>query len=198
MYNNTFLLLFNKNVLQNEKSYYIMYLKKRLQVGGNKMTKTKSPLASFLKVSLDILIAIAVIIYVVIIIRSVSSKPDFSSLRNTITYSLFLIGGGGLYVILSSLRRIVNSLITSNPLIHDNVKRIRNISTACFVVAAGYILNFFINGQYLDFRVVYIDNKGIHTDLEFLIFFFSGCFILILSEVFKKAVEVKEENDYTI
>jgi hypothetical protein len=162
------------------------------------MAKSKAPLASFLKISLDILIAVAAIMYIVIIATSITSKPDFSSIRSDITYSLFLIGGGGLYVILFNLRKIVVSLISSDPFVHENVKSIRNISKACFVVASGYILNFFINGQYSDFKVVYIDNKGIHTDLEFLIFFFAGCFILILSEVFKKAVEVKEENDYTV
>lgn len=159
---------------------------------------TKSPLISFLKISLDILIAVAAAMYIVIIVRGITSKPDFSTIKSIITYSLFLVGGGGLYVILFNLRKIVISLISSDPFVYENVKRIRNISKACFVVAAGYVLNFFINDQYLDFKLAYIDNKGIHTDLEFLIFFFAGCFILILSEVFKRAVQVKEENDYTV
>jgi hypothetical protein len=159
---------------------------------------TKSPLVSFLKISLDILIAVAAAMYIIIIVRGITSKPDFSTIKSIITYSLFLVGGGGLYAILFNLRKIVISLISSDPFVHENVKRIRNISKACFVVAAGYVLNFFINDQYLDFKLAYIDNKGIHTDLEFLIFFFAGCFILILSEVFKRAVEVKEENDYTV
>jgi len=70
------------------------------------MTKTKSPLASFLKVSLDILIAVAAIMYIIIIVRVITSKPDFSSIKNIITYSLFLVGGGGLYAILFNLRKI--------------------------------------------------------------------------------------------
>jgi hypothetical protein len=56
----------------------------------------------------------------------------------------------------------------------------------------------FINKQYVNFTLVAIDNKGIHTDLEFLIFFFAACFIFVLSQVFKQAVEFKEENDLTI
>ncbi|MBV7276606.1 DUF2975 domain-containing protein [Clostridium thailandense] len=154
-------------------------------------------LTSFLKISLDILIAFAAIVYFVIIGRYII-RPDLSSIRSIITYSLFIVGGGGLYVILFSLRKIVSTVTNSNPFVYENAKRIRNISIGCFIISAGYVLNFFINTQYKDFYIVYIDKKGIHTDLEFLIFFFAGWIILILSEVFRKAIEIKEENDYTI
>ncbi|HCW04918.1 MAG TPA: hypothetical protein DGK91_10605 [Clostridium sp.] len=69
---------------------------------------------------------------------------------------------------------------------------------SCFTITACYIINFIINNQFRDFKFILIDEQGILTDIEFLIFFFTGCFILILSQVFKQAIEYKEDNDLTI
>ena len=75
---------------------------------------------------------------------------------------------------------------------------LKRISLLCFLISICYAINFVINGQYKNFNIAYVDTSGIHTDIEFLIFFFVGWFILILSQVFKQAVEAKEENEFTI
>ena len=92
----------------------------------------------------------------------------------------------------------MNSLVKITPFIWGNVKSLRNVAISCFTVSGCYVVNFFINNQFLNFKLIEIDVTGIHTDIEVIIFFFPGCFTAILSKVFKQAIEVKEENDLTI
>ncbi|MCJ7689619.1 MAG: DUF2975 domain-containing protein [Clostridiaceae bacterium] len=159
----------------------------------------KMSLASFLKITLDIMIITGIVVYFIMLKQTLMGKSvDMSWGRFLITYTLFIIGGTSVVLILFNLRKIVNSLINITPFIRVNVLCLKRISLLCFTVSICYAINFVINGQYKDFNIAYVDSSGIHTDIEFLIFFFVGWFILILSEVFKQAVEVKEENEFTI
>ncbi|MCB2290080.1 DUF2975 domain-containing protein [Clostridium sp. CS001] len=159
----------------------------------------KMSLASFLKISLDIMIIIGIAIYFILSKGMLSGKEvNMAWFRYSITYILFSIGGISVILILFQLRKVVISLINVTPFIIDNVLSLKRISLLCFIISICYALNFVINGQYKNFSIAYIDSSGIHTDIEFLIFFFAGWFILILSKVFKQAVEAKEENEFTI
>ncbi|MGH4124148.1 MAG: DUF2975 domain-containing protein [Clostridium sp.] len=159
----------------------------------------KMSLASLLKILLDIMIVIGLVVYIIMSKQTLTEKGvDMSSGRFISTYILFTIGRISIILILFNLRKIVDSLIKVTPFIRHNVLCLKRISLLCFSIAICFALNFFINGQYKNFNIAYVDANGIHTDIEFLIFFFVGWFILILSEVFKQAIEVKEENEFTI
>jgi hypothetical protein len=159
----------------------------------------KTSLSSLLKIMLDGLIIIGFIVYLLILREAlVVEQVNLLSLKNISTCFLFVLGGFALLCIMYYLRCIMNSLIKANPFIWENVESLKNIAISCFIITGCYILNFFINSQYLDFKLIEINAKGVHTDIEFIIFFFAGCFTLILSKVFKQAIEVKEENDFTI
>jgi hypothetical protein len=159
----------------------------------------KHSLASILKIAMDILLILGPLVFIFVLVLSIhNGEGDFANLRNVFTGLLYITGGSSLLAILYNLRNIIASLINSTPFIMKNVHRLRNIAISCFLVSSSYILNFFVNQQFKNFKFISIDSSGIHTDIEFLIFFFTGCFILILSKVFKQAVEVKEENDFTI
>ncbi|MCY6371103.1 DUF2975 domain-containing protein [Clostridium ganghwense] len=156
-------------------------------------------LADFLKIMLDILLLIGIGMFIFISKNALSSDAlQISTSRKVFICSLFLIGSISLILIVYNLRKIVKSLIIVNPFVRENVRSLRNISIECFTVATCYLLNFFMNPKYGEFHLIAIDARGVHTDMEFFIFFFAGCFILILSKVFQQAVETKEENDFTI
>lgn len=159
----------------------------------------KNSLASILKIAMDILLVLGPLVFLLVLIFTLQNgEGHFANLRNIFTGFLYILGGSSLISILYNLRNTVASLINSTPFIMKNVHRLANIAISCFLVSACYVFNFFVNQQFKDFRLIYIDASGIHTDIEFLIFFFTGCFMLILSKVFKQAVEVKEEHDFTI
>ncbi|MFT5873590.1 MAG: hypothetical protein ACI8WT_002537 [Clostridium sp.] len=156
-------------------------------------------LASLLKISLDIMIITGIVIYFIMSKQTFAEKAaNMLWGRFIVTYILFTIGGISVILILLNLRQIVDSLINLTPFIKHNVLCLKRISFLCFSVSICYATDFLINGQYKNFNIAYIDASGIHTDIEFLIFFFVGWFILILSQIFKQAVEVKEENEFTI
>lgn len=159
----------------------------------------KASLASALKILLNIIILTGVITFLYVFYSSYKrTNGEILNFKTLSTGTLYLIGGLSLIGVLYNLRTIIDSLVKSNPFVISNVKSLRNTSFCCFVISVCYILNIILNQGLSNFKLIYIDISGIHTDIEFLIFFFAGCFILILSKVFKQAVEVKEENDFTI
>lgn len=159
----------------------------------------KTSLSSLLKLMLDSLIVIGFIVYLLILRKAlVTQKINLLNPKNIITCILFVLGGFALLCIMYYLRCIMNSLVKSTPFINQNVESLKSVASSCFIISGCYVVNFFINNQYLNFRLIEIDIKGIHTDIEFIIFFFAGCFTLVLSKVFKQAIEVKEENDFTV
>lgn len=156
-------------------------------------------LSGVLKNTLNFLIVSGALVFLYVLIRAfMESSSSTFSFRIIFTTFLYLLGGISLLTILYFLRNIIDSLVKVTPFIEENVRSLRNISISCFIISLCYIVNFFVNQQYKNFKLIYIDSSGVHTDIEFIIFFFAGCFILILSYVFKQAVEVKEENDYTV
>ncbi|MBX4261362.1 DUF2975 domain-containing protein [Clostridium estertheticum] len=159
----------------------------------------KTSLSSLLKLMLDVLMITGFIVYLFILRRAlIIEKTNLLNPKNIVTCTLFVLGGFALLCIMYYLRCIINSLVKMTPFIWKNVRSLRNVASACFTVSGCYVINFFINNQFLNFKLIEIDASGIHTDIEFIIFFFAGCFTLILSKVFKQAIEVKEENDLTI
>lgn len=162
--------------------------------------KKQITMASFLIIVLNILIAIGVVSCICIAAFSIFSEngAESNTLDIAVNIVLFLTGTGSLILILCNLRKILKTVIKVNPFTMENVKSLKHIACCCFVVTICYLINFFYNNQFKSFSFITIDSKGIHTDMEFAIFFFAGLFVLILAEVYKQAVEVKEENDYTV
>lgn len=157
----------------------------------------KMSLSSVLRISLDILMVGGLVLWVITFVKYILDTGHLD-LSLTITYTLFVVGGIASLAILYYLRKIVCTLIKVTPFVSDNVRSMERISICCFIITSNYIINFFCNRQYTDFDIITYDYTGIHTDFEAVIFFFAGCFILILSKVFQQAVQVKEENDLTI
>lgn len=128
----------------------------------------------------------------------VNLKSQIDPWDKGIIMLLLCIGIICVFLIVIQLKRVINTLIEANPFVMGNVKNLRKISVECFIVAGCYLVNFLINLNFKEFKFIYVDSNGIHTDMEFIIFIFAGCFILILSKVFEQAVEYKEENDFTV
>lgn len=159
----------------------------------------KMSLATALKIVLSLLLICGAGVFFYIFYRVISSEYFWAYFpQGYMLLGFYIIGGLALGHILYRFLRISNTLIESNPFTTDNVKSLKWIAYDCFTVSACYLINFIINPAYGHMEIITIDIKGIHTDVEYLIFLFAGCFILILSKVFEQAVKFKEENDLTI
>ena len=159
----------------------------------------KKSMSSILSFSIYLLYIIGALMYIALIRQTFfTGHTALPSIKMAATTVLFTAGSASLFVILINLNGILKTLVNSDPFISKNVTRLKNIAICCFTISITYVINFFVNNQYISFSFIDFDLTGIHTDMEFIIFFFAGCFVLVLAEVFKKAVSFKEENDFTI
>ena len=156
-------------------------------------------LVKFLKITINIMMIIGLFscISIVISVFILQYKGKISS-RFIINGLIFFSGSGSLIGILNKLKKIMESVLKRSPFVMSNVRHLNSIALYCYTITFCYLINFIYNEQYKEFRLVSIDFSGVHTDTEFIIFFFAGCFILVLAQVYKQAIEVKEENDFTI
>lgn len=83
------------------------------------------------------------------------------------------------------MRKIFKTLNRHNPFMMDNVTSLKRVSVFSFIISGCYVIKI-------------ICYNSILTMVITMLFIMLGLFLLVLSEVFKQAVEVKEENDLTI
>ncbi len=81
----------------------------------------------------------------------------------------------------------------------DNSKRLNKISKSCFIISAIYlIISILIIILIKDIIADLISYILAFSIMLMIIFAVSGIGIKILNEIYKKAIEYKEENDLTI
>lgn len=156
-------------------------------------------LSQILKITLNIAIIFGIVMTGNVFYNIFFNRENSLNTNEKVVFgTLLIIGIISLFLIVLELRKIIGTLIESNPFVRENVVSFKKISVESFIIAGCYISNLIFNSNFKNFKFIYVDNSGIHTDMEFLIFLFAGIFIFILAKVFEKAVEFKEENDFTI
>ena len=98
---------------------------------------------------------------------------------------VLLLSGICCVFMLFHLKKMYRTLLVGNPFIPDNVKRLRMIAVACFLIALIYIAKCFFLFTY-------------GTVIIVLVFIIGCLFCLTLKDLFKQAVNYKAENDLTI
>ena len=95
------------------------------------------------------------------------------------------ISGFFCLVTVYEMRKIFKTLNRKDPFMADNVKSLKRIAFASFIISACYVVKIFVFNSFL-------------TIILAMIFIIAGLFTVILAEVFRQAVEFKQENDLTI
>lgn len=156
---------------------------------GNKELKS----ASFLKGILNFTWVMFVFLIASSIHINVTSGDNMNFIALQIvlllTFAFFMLS------IIMNLRRIILSVLNKNPFIDQNVVRFRRIGYNTLILAiAGAIMN----GQN-DTGTKIIHIKPIFSlNPELLLTIIFGVLALVLAEVFRMALEIKNENDLTI
>ena len=88
-------------------------------------------------------------------------------------------------VIVHEIRILLKNLNKRNPFILENVQSLNRIAVASLMVAACYAIKMIFYNSFL-------------TIIVMMVFIIAGFFSIILAEVFRQAVLVKEENEMTI
>lgn len=114
----------------------------------------------------------------------------FMLIFSVISYFLFI-------AIVHELVKINDTVLHKKPFVMDNIKRLKKIAVYLFTISAYIFVRDLVtlNGHLLAF---FFNKGGLITDSEFLIFVLLGVFVLILANIFKSAIDLKNENDLTI
>lgn len=101
-------------------------------------------------------------------------------------YMVLLVITGALALsIVYHIRKIFKTLKRKDPFMMDNVQSLKRMGIASFLISAFYIFKIIFYNSFLTIILV-------------MVFIIAGFFSVILAEVFRQAVEVKQENDFTV
>ena len=88
-------------------------------------------------------------------------------------------------IILNELRKIFNTCKLENPFVFENIKSLKRISFASIIIGVLFCAKLIVITSFMTMIVIFV-------------FILASVFAIILAEVFQKAVEYKNEHDYTI
>lgn len=163
-------------------------------------------LSSKVVLGLDVLFIIISFIDVIVlgtlmkVIRNIIVEKNVQNNVSDLTFFIMLIITGiiALYIIYQFIKIFIN--LKNNILFSiDNAKRLNIVSNSCFIISIVYL----IMATLMFFMLDTLIGEFIHYIFVFsmtlmVIFAVSGIGIKILNEIYKKAIEYKEENDFTI
>lgn len=156
-------------------------------------------LSKALSIILNVAIIFGIILTGILIYDTfINRKIQNILIDQGIVIALLVVGISSLFFIVFTLKGVIKTLIKGDPFVRSNAIAFKKISLSCLIIALCYLINLFMNSNFKEFKFIYVDNMGIHTDMEVFIFLFASAFIYILAKVFEKAVSFKEENDLTI
>lgn len=140
------------------------------------------------KVIIDVLFYLSIVctILVPFISKSIFKWIRYANLQYLIPFTtlLFLSGCCCVYI-LFNLKQMFKSLLVGNPFIDKNVSHFRKIAVGCMAISLIYIIKCFFAFTLATLLIASV--------------FVIGClFCLTLKDLFKQAINYKNENDLTI
>ncbi len=157
----------------------------------------KKSLSTVIKIFLWILLAICLLVVImggIVVISDFSFFNSSSTLRSLIVLYLSSIPAA---VLISQFIGIFKSLENNEVFDKKNLKRLRTSYISSIIMGIMYLINsimLFFSPEDENWIIIYMLLTYIIT-LVFLIF---GVGLIVLSEIYKRAIKYKEENDLTI
>lgn len=153
-----------------------------------KNTRSKS-FATLVKIILDVLFVFCIISLLASPLIMNKAIYLYSSFKTTYLFNnifvLLVISNMVVIYVLYELRRIFKSIKNGTPFIEDNVKSLFRMGIASCMLSLVFIYKLFVFKSFITYFII-------------LVLIIAGCFSFTLSELFKEAMRVKEENDLTI
>lgn len=146
------------------------------------------------------IVDIVVLSIIIKIVTHITAEEDIQNNISDLVFFIMIISTGiiALFIIYQFIK-IFKNLKRDILFCEDNVKSLNIVSCSCFVISSLYlvitIFIFSIMENLIGEFVHYIFAISI---ILMIIFAVSGVGIKILNEIYKKAIEYKEENDFTI
>ena len=157
----------------------------------------KKSLSSIIKIFLWILLIICLLVVLIggiVVIKEFSYFNTDNTLRSLIILYLSSIPAS---ILIIQFIGIFKSLENSKVFENQNVKRLKTSYITSIIMGIMYLVNsimLFLSRAEENWEIVYMFLMYVVT-LVFLIF---GVGLIVLLEIYKKAIKYKEENDLTI
>lgn len=157
----------------------------------------KRSLSTVIKVFLWILLTICLIVVILGGIVVISEFNFFNTTNTLRTLIVLYLSSMPAAILISQFVGIFRSLENNDVFDKGNLKRLRISYVSSIIMGIMYLVNsvmLYFSTEDENWVIVYILLTYIIT-LVFLIF---GVGLIVLSEIYKKAIKYKEENDLTI
>jgi hypothetical protein len=145
-------------------------------------------LSGFVKKLLDLVFlgGIAIFLGLPFVLKWYMAELDNTNNSNYY-FLLFFLYFTGLFClwIVFEMKKIFKTLNRKNPFMMDNVICLKRMSIGALTISGAYVI-----------KIIFLNS--VLTIIIAMIFLIAGLFLVILAEVFKQAVEFKQENDLTI
>jgi len=134
-----------------------------------------------------------------------------SKVLSFLGYLLYTIGSSvSIFVVIYQLKKVIKSVQNKKPFTFENVKRFNIMAFSMLTFDALYLIYVVVNRIYV-FTQNHIDIKirvymlltelipGTGSQITYLlIYFVLGCFFIIVGNIFKQAIDIKNENELTV
>ena len=146
----------------------------------------KNSLSNFIEICLKIIFVIGIIIYITLPFLLSKYVELFNPVLDYIPALVILyVSGIPALIIVFKFIKIFNTLKQDNPFTMENVKHLKVISICSLIISIEYIIGMFFIVSIFEIILIAV----------FIIVWLGG---YILSELLRKAIDYKEENELTI
>lgn len=139
------------------------------------------------KLIVDILFyfGIVCVISVPFTVKYISGFYGYNNSETVIFAIMLIVSGAAAVYILYEFKRMFRTLVGGNPFVADNVNSLKRMAVSCIIITAVYVIKCFTMFTFATVVIV-------------IVFGIGTLFCLVLKDLFRQAVEYKEENDLTV
>jgi hypothetical protein len=100
-------------------------------------------------------------------------------------YVLLYVTGALCFLILNNLRSLFNLMLKDQPFVRETERRLMRMGIESFFISGMLVVKIFCHNSLM-------------TITSAVVFLIAGLFCFVLSDLFRRAVDYKEENDLTV
>ena len=171
-----------------------------MKILGEKSLSSKVIIGLKILFTIISLMNVVVISIIIKVVQHIAMREEIqSSIISLIFYLMVIITGIIALFIIYQFIKIFKNLKSNILFCENNAKSLNAISNSCFIISFIYLINaillLLMISEFIDTFTYYI---LAFTIILMVIFAVAGIGIKILNEIYKKAIEYKQENDFTI
>ena len=146
----------------------------------------KNSLSNFIEICLKIIFILGIIIYILLPFLLKKYVEIFNPvLKYNAALVILYVSGIPALIIVQEFIKMFGTLKQDNPFVMENVKHLKVVSICSLIISIEYIIGIFFIVSI--FEIIFI-----------AVFIIAWLGTYILSELLRKAIEYKEENELTI